>query len=318
MPLAFKILIWLCFGLALLVTAAFAVSSQKARAAETAYPPEGQFVDIDGVRVHALVAGSGPDLVLIHGSSGSTRDFTFRMVPALADKYRVIVFDRPGLGYTDPLPGGGSIEAQARLLQEAAARLGAEKPIVLGQSYGGAVALAWAVHLPETIAALVPLSSPSQRWEGGLDPIYAANSSWWGPAVTIPLISAFVPQSYTDSQIAGVFAPQPMPDGFERHIGAGLILRRHSLRANALQRANLKEEITELMPRYGEIAIPVEMIHGDADDIVPLQIHAAPLSGQIPGAVLTTLDGIGHMPQHVAVEATVAGIDRAALRAGLR
>lgn len=317
MPLGLKLLLGFAGLVVLLIGVAFVVAGQKARAAEAEFPANGQLIDVDGHQIHAVVLGAGPDVVLIHGSSGSTRDLTFSLAPALADRYRVIVLDRPGLGYSDPLPGGGSIEDQARLLQGAAAALGADAPIVLGHSYGGAVALAWAVTLPDTLSALVPLASPSQVWEGGLDWLYTLNSSWHAPATSIPLLSAFVPSAYVNSQIRGVFVPQNMPEGFDAEIGAGLILRRHSLRANALQRANLKAEIAALVPRYPEISVPVELLHGTTDTIVPISIHSEPLSGQIPGAVLTPLEGIGHMPQHVAVEATVAGIDRAAARAGL-
>jgi pimeloyl-ACP methyl ester carboxylesterase len=71
------------------------------------------------------------------------------------------------------------------------------------------------------------------------------------------------------------------------------------------------------VPRYGEIGVPVEILHGDADDTVPLHVHSEPLSRQIPGATLTVLERIGHMPHHVAPDAVDAAIDRAARRAGL-
>jgi pimeloyl-ACP methyl ester carboxylesterase len=60
------------------------------------------------------------------------------------------------------------------------------------------------------------------------------------------------------------------PEGYHTHIGAGLTLRRVSMRANALHRRNLLREIRRQAPRYGEIAVPVEILHGDADDTVPL------------------------------------------------
>lgn len=300
-----------------LIVANILAARHDARAL-AAHPAPGQIIDVDGQKVHAVVEGTGPDLVLIHGSSGSTRDFTFGMLDALKDRYRVIIFDRPGLGYSDPLPGGGSIVEQAQVLQQAAAALGADAPLVLGQSYGGAVALAWAVHLPDTLSGLIPLASPSQRWEGGLDPLYKLNSSAIAPYTSIPLITAFVPEGYVRGQVQGVFDPQDMPEGFDDHINIDLLLRQGPQRANALQRATLKEEISALQTRYGEITVPTELIHGTADTIVPLSIHAEPLAEQIPDAVLTRLDGIGHMPQHVALEATVAGIDRVAARAGLR
>ncbi|MCU0912582.1 MAG: alpha/beta hydrolase [Rhodobacteraceae bacterium] len=138
-------------------------ASARERAAEAAFPPEGRLLDVGGQRVHAVVMGEGPDLVLLHGLSANARDFTFSLAPRLAERYRVIVFDRPGLGHSQPLPpGADGIFDQARVLRDAAAELGAERPIVLGQSYGGAVALAWAVEFPGSAAALVSVAGPSQ------------------------------------------------------------------------------------------------------------------------------------------------------------
>ena len=90
------------------------------------------------------------------------------------------------------------------------------------------------------------------------------------------------------------------------------------LRANALQRANLLGEIEALHPRYDEISVPVEIVHGTADTTVGLSIHSRPLADQVEKGRLTVLDGIGHMPQHADEDAVVAAIHRAATRAGLR
>jgi pimeloyl-ACP methyl ester carboxylesterase len=188
---------------------------------------------------------------------------------------------------------------------------------VLGQSYGGAVALAWAVHHPDSLSALVAVSAPSQRWEGGLPGLYRLTSHPLGSALAVPLIAAWVPARYVDSQVAGVFAPQPQPDGYARAIATPLILRPDSLRANARQRATLKQEITALQPGYPGITVPLEIVHGTADTTVPFGIHAEPLARQAPTAQLTALPGIGHIPQNVAPEAVAEAVDRAARRAGL-
>jgi len=291
--------------------------------AEAAYPPEGQFVNVDGHRVHGVVmgpaAGEAPDLVLIHGASGSTRDMTFSLAPRLAEDYRVIVLDRPGLGYTDQINGtGATIIQQADLLQRAAARFGADRPIVLGHSYGGAVALAWAVTRPDHVSALVAVSGAAKPWEGGISTYYKVLSNpVLGPAV-IPFITAYIDDSRVDTAVAGIFTPQAPPEGYLDHVGAGLSLRRHSLRENALQRANLLAEIEALHTRYGEISVPVEILHGTEDTIVGLAIHSIPLADQVAGSRLTPLDGIGHMPHHAAEDAVVEAIHRAATRAGLR
>ena len=131
------------------------------------------------------------------------------------------------------------------------------------------------------------------------------------------MLTAFVPDSYVENAVAGIFAPQAPPEGYLAHVGAALTLRRATLRENALQRANLLTEIEALHDRYDEIAVPVEIVHGTADTTVGLAIHARPLADQVPGAHLAALDGIGHMPHHAAAGAVIAAIHRARDRAGL-
>ncbi|WP_171207614.1 MULTISPECIES: alpha/beta fold hydrolase [unclassified Ruegeria] len=287
--------------------------------AEIAFPAEGQFVDVDGIRIHAVVMGEGPDVVLIHGSNGNTRDMTFALAPILSDRYRVIVFDRPGLGYSDSFnPNGETIEEQAEVLQKAAAQLGAEKPIVAGQSYGASVSLAWAVTRPDNLSALVLMAPPAIPWETPLSGFNQMASTKVGDALVLPFVSSFVPQWFVDNALDQVFAPQTAPEGYADHFGPDLTIRRDSMHTNARQMANLLDEVTELQPRYGDISVPTEIVHGTADTTVSLDWHGPGLLAQIPGAELVELDGIGHMPQIVAADAVAEAIDRAAERAGLR
>lgn len=287
--------------------------------AEAQFPPTGQILDIDGHRVHAVVMGDGPDLVLLHGSGGNLNDFTFELAPVLARDYRLILLDRPGHGYTDRINAtGATLSQQADLLRKAAQALGADKPIVAGHSYGGSVALAWAVNHPDDIAAVVPLAAPSHPWTTGLPAFYRLTSNTLIGPLVIPLLTAFVSDTTAERKIAAVFAPDTMPDGYHDHFGAALTLRRASLRANGLQRANLLADITALAPHYGKISVPTEILHGDADATVGFAIHAEPLVRDIPGAMLTPLPGTGHMPQHAAPDAVIAAIHRAATRARLR
>ncbi|NOD46052.1 MULTISPECIES: alpha/beta fold hydrolase [unclassified Ruegeria] len=294
-------------------------SARNEAMAEAAFPPEGHFLDVDGIAVHAVVMGEGPDVVLIHGSSGNTRDMTFALAPILAQNFRVIVFDRPGLGYSESFnPNGETIIEQADILQRAAAQLGADKPIVAGQSYGGSVSLAWAVTRPDNISALVLIAPAAIPWETPLDGFNRLASTTAGNALALPLISSFIPDWYVTQALDKVFAPQSAPKGYAEHFGPGLTIRQGSMHANAKQRANLLDEITRLQPRYSEISAPTEIVHGTADDTVGLEWHSERLIDQIPGAELIELPGIGHMPQVVAAPEVAAAIDRAAQRAGLR
>ncbi|MFB9150521.1 alpha/beta fold hydrolase [Roseovarius ramblicola] len=310
----------------LLLTAAAlaALTLWKARVhearAEAEWPPQGQFVTVEGTRVHAVVMGPGdaPDLVLIHGASGNTRDMTFDLAPALAGAFRVIVFDRPGLGHGERIGrGGATITQQAALLQQAAAKLGADRPVVLGHSYGGAVALAWAVTRPDALSALVSVAGAAKPWDSALPPLYKVLSHPVLGPLAAPVLTAWVPDSYVETAVSEIFAPQDPPEGYLSHVGTGLTLRRETLRENARQRAGLLAQIEALHTRYAEIEVPAEIVHGTADTTVGLSIHARPLAAEVPGATLTSLDGIGHMPHHAAMTAVIAAIHRAATRAGL-
>ncbi|MGR3759309.1 alpha/beta fold hydrolase [Roseobacteraceae bacterium NS-SX3] len=314
-------------GIGLALAAAMAATAvrvqQRENRAEASHPPTGQFLTVDGHQVHVLEMGqpqgSAPDLVLIHGASGSTRDMTFRLAPALAADYRILIVDRPGLGYTSRInETGATIRQQAALLKEAVQALGARQPVVLGHSYGGAVALSWAVDHPGSLSALVNVSGPSHPWTTPLDPFYRITSSALGRALVVPALTAYVPQAAVERALAGVFAPQAVPEGYAEHFGPGLTLRRKTLRANALQRANLLAEIEALAPHYHALSLPVEIVHGSADTTVGAPLHAEKLLRDVPQARLTLLDGIGHMPHHTATGEVVAAVHRAAARAGLR
>jgi pimeloyl-ACP methyl ester carboxylesterase len=304
----------LAISAVLLLVAVVAVtfwrSSTLEASAEAAFPPSGLFIVVDGLRIHYEIKGSGPDLVLIHGASGNLRDFTFSLLDRLATRYRVIAVDRPGLGHSDARPDM-SLAGQARAIKSAVASLGVKDPVVLGQSYGGAVALAWA--LDGGPSALVLVAAPSLPWPGKLDIWYRITSTAVGRAIVIPLASAFVPQSYVVAATRSVFVPDPVPKGYEDWIGTPLTLRRATLAANMAQVNALRAELVTMVPRYPLLTLPVELIHGDADTIVPLDIHSRPLSKLLPNVHLAVIDGAGHMPHHSHADAVIAAIDRAAL-----
>lgn len=302
------------------------LAQKRERNAAVHYPPQGTLIDVDGVTVHAEQMGQGPDLVLIHGASGNTRDFTFAFADLLKDRYRITILDRPGLGWSDR--AGPQYErvwtnahedpiTQARLLRAATRKLGVENPIVLGHSFGGIVALAWAVEFDD-LAGIVSVAGVANPWPGTLDWTYTVGGTAWGGALVIPLLSAFVPQTYVDTIVAGIFKPQKAPDGYLDHVGSAMTLRRNTMRANTRQVNWLRPHVVDLSARYEEITEPVEIVHGDADTIVPLDVHSIKLPDQIASANLTVLPGVGHMPHHTHASDVIAAIDRVAKRAGLR
>lgn len=320
-------LTWAALGAVALLSSCAGLAEMRERSAQEDHPPLGRFIDVDGTRVHVWVAGNGPDVVLLHGAGGNLRDFTFDLAGRLTDRYRVIAFDRPGLGYTERLPGYGALgdtrgespRQQAAFLQEAAAKLGVAQPIVVGHSFGSAVALAWGLNAPDDTAALVLLGGVSNPWPGELGGFYNVTGSAFGGAAAVPLITALAPQSRVERGVRSVFDPQTAPDGYVDYIGAGLTLRRDSLRANGQQVLTLRPHIVEMSQQYRQtLTMPVEILHGEADTTVPLDVHSIPLSKQLTNGTLTVLPGVGHMPHHARPDVTLTAIDRAAAKAGLR
>lgn len=270
-------------------------------------------VEVDGVPIRLSRSGYGRPVCLIHGASGNLNDMTFRLAPALAERHEVIAVDRPGHGRSG-LPDGGdvSVNAQAALIRGALAGIGVERPLVVGHSYGGAVALAWAVDAPESVSGLVLLATPSQVWEGGLGLTndLLANSVTGPPIAHVA--SRLVTRGFVERALDGVFAPQEPPAGYLDHLDLDLILQPASLRENARQLVALKEQIRPMVPSYPRLPMPVGLLHGDADTTVGLEIHSVPFAEQLPQARLTVVEGMGHMVHQMATREVVEVIEATA------
>jgi pimeloyl-ACP methyl ester carboxylesterase len=117
-------------------------------------------VTANGLSFHIQQAGSGPDLVLIHGLTGDLSIwFLSRTIPVLAESHRVTAYDLRGHGYSDaPAQGYTSLD-HARDLIALLDALGIARARLVGHSFGAVIAMHAAVIEPERIEALV-LSDP--------------------------------------------------------------------------------------------------------------------------------------------------------------
>ncbi|MCC6008666.1 MAG: alpha/beta hydrolase [Rhodobacteraceae bacterium] len=281
--------------------------------------PSGRLLKVGGAPLHVREAGSGVPVVFLHGASGNLLDWFAGGAPALAlPGLRVIAFDRPGLGYSALIPGHEDIRTQAAHLDAGLAALGVERAVLVGHSFGGAVALAWAHQAPERIAGLLLLAAPSQVWEGRVGRMY--------DLLNAPVLGDIVARAarhvVSAAQIArtveDAFAPDPAPEGYAEAIEARLMLRPDSLSANAAQVGALKSALRELAPRWADLPMPLSQIHGTADTTVGLSIHSEKLALQRPGSPLVRLEGVGHMLHHVRPDALAHALERLIDASGLR
>ena len=157
------------FALSTLALAGLALRELRAaHLAERRHPPLGRFLEIEGVRVHYAEWGQGPPVVLLHGNGTMVDDWAISgLATAASQRFRVIAIDRPGYGYTSrPRDRLWTAEAQANLIRKALARLGVERPVVVGHSWGAIVALALALDYPDEVRGLVLLGGyyfPTRR-----------------------------------------------------------------------------------------------------------------------------------------------------------
>lgn len=278
------------------------------------WPPIGDIMRVDGLDVHYWDRGTGQPVVLVHGASGNLRDFTFDLAPRLADAgFRVIAFDRPGFGYSDRLAQQGwSPLAQARHLAKATAALGAGKPIVLGHSWGAALAMAWAVDRGDTLTGAVALAGATMPWGGKLAFHYdlLASDITGGP------LAWLVERNFSEDRLTDfltdTFAPQPVPQGYAGYVGGPLATRSATIRGNAKDLTRLNAALEAQAAAYATVKCPVEIVHGTADITVGAELHAKGLGKLVPESRLTLLEGVGHMPHHADAEAVEAAVMRLA------
>ncbi|TFW01145.1 alpha/beta hydrolase [Oxalobacteraceae bacterium OM1] len=301
-------------GLAGMTAAAVAVRL-RTRAAEEENPPCGQFIKVDGVRLHYIERGprDAQPLVLLHGDGSLVQDFLVSgLFDRAAEKYRVIAFDRPGYGYSERPDGQiWGPHAQAALLQHALLTLGVERPVVLGHSWGTLAALAMALDFPDYPHSLVLLSGyyyPTARPEV---PLMALPGIPVLGALLRNTVSPLYSRLLWPTLIRRLFAPAPVPARFEA-FPEELVLRPSQLQAAGAEAGMLIPAAAALSRRYRELNLPVVIMSGADDQFVDPHVHSARLHAELPQSDLHLRDGAGHMLHHVVPDEVLEAIDQAA------
>src|SRR3954463_2815274 len=166
-----------------------AITSLGVARLEAAHPPTGQFIEVQGVRIHVAVLGlaadapgAEPAIVLIHGASGNLEDMRLALGEKLAASHRVILIDRPGHGWSSRPASDdcASPARQAELVAGALEQLCVRRAVLIGHSWGGAFATAYALAFPNRTAGLVLLAAVTHPW--------AANPGWYNKMAGLPYI----------------------------------------------------------------------------------------------------------------------------------
>jgi len=288
-------------------------SAHLAREAERRFPPLGRFVETGGLRLHHAISGreDGVPVVLLHGANSAMQDWEHGVRTALERDFRVIAFDRPGHGYSEPMDEEPTPAAQARVMRAALRQLGIERPIVVGFSWSGAIATAWGLDAPDEVAAVVTLAGATHDWPGDIDAVYQL-AAWpfvgWLFAHTIVPVYA---HAFADSLSADVFWPQPLGGNLDK-LPIPLAVRPRAFLVNAAERRLLKPFLAIQKLRYPSFRPPLVVVHGMDDRIVGLSVHSRPLHGAVPHSRLMEIAAAGHALPYTHAATIAEAVRRAA------
>ncbi|MFJ6323339.1 MULTISPECIES: alpha/beta fold hydrolase [unclassified Rhizobium] len=277
-------------------------------------------IDVGGFRLNSVLLEAGrradlPPIVFIHGASASLYDPMFSFRAKLQGRAKLLFIDRPGHGNSD-IGGEQNIlpDGQADAIAVLMKKRGIAKAIIVGHSFGGAIAASFAVRHADMVSGLVFLSPAVYPWDGGIAWYYEAASA----PVTGPLFSTLIVPPVgivaIDRATKGVFAPNPVPPDYIGRTHALQALRPVAFRHNAREVAALSDWAKVSSANYRKIKAPTVIITGDTDGIVSPEVHSRHLARDIRGARLIVVHNLGHKSDFVASDLAIAAIETVAGR----
>ena len=259
---------------------------------------EQYFVMVEGLRVHYVESGAGRTVVMIHGNAGGVEDFQFGVVDLLSSEYRVVVIDRPGHGQSDrPAGKTATVEYQAQLLHQTFSSLGITEPVLVGHSWGAALALAYALKYSNEVSAMVLLAPAAYADGGGNGLLRTAATTPILGDVSLLLGKLIMGRRILKRVLTRAFYPQRVPDSYLK-IARSSWLGRKQLKAYLEDEWTLNDSLKKMSKQYSDINIPVVIVTGDEDRIVSPKENAYRLQAAISQSQLIELKLTGHeIPQ---------------------
>lgn len=250
-----------------------------------------RFVEAAGVRWHVQVAGTGPAILLLHGTGGASHSWG-EVLPLLARDHTVVVPDLPGQGFTPALPEPPTIHAMARAVHALCARLSLGPVAAAGHSAGVAILLAMAQE------RLLPLEAVA-----GFGAALVAPPELYRRLIA-PLLRPLVTASATVSLVASLAARPGVSDRLLAGTGSTVCkAQRERYRALFASRAHVAGALawmahwdlaSLLRPLAGAALVPVTLVHGTRDRFVPVTALRR-VAASLPTATVVTWEGAGHL-----------------------
>jgi len=257
-------------------------------------PRDATFADLDGTHVRYLDTAAAPGapergvVVLIHGFGASLNEWQ-GVIPALtAAGWRTIALDLRGHGWSSRPDGDYSLDGQAALVVALLDRLGVDRFALVGHSWGSAVALDVAVHVPARVG---PIALYNGMFYAAQEPVVFA----WArvPALGEIIYGTFYRERVDEKMAFAFYDPTAFisEDLIEK---ADAVFDRPGTAAAAL--ATIRAlDYAALAPHYRTLAQPVLLLWGREDEVTPIE-WGERLQNELPDARLVVFPRCGHLP----------------------
>lgn len=269
--------------------------------------PTGSFVQVGKLRIHYLERpGSGTPVLLLHGLPGTADDFD-AVTPLLAG-HRTVAIDRPGWGYSSG--GYVSFDRQLEAIHALIAKLHLGRPVIVGHSYGGTIALGFAERYPNEVRGLVLVDAAAagthpdgfERLQAHLVKLMQA------PVIRQITNATFGQLLLTVSAHQGdgeAFDPQSVANAHEHRLLA-INFTHGNLEALAGERLAAGDVVNGIDRRLATIATPAVVIQGEKDQLVH-PVYGRRLARDLPQARLVLVSG-GHMAPYTHPDIVAAAV----------
>lgn len=261
---------------------------------------DSKFIEINGVDIHYKEAGSGDKtFILLHPFGGSIYSWR-EVMDEFAEYGRVIAYDRPAFGLTERVmpedwesnPYG--MKANVEILREMLDAFGVEQAILVGNSAGGGLAVAFALEYPERIDRLI-LVDPGVG--GGRGPQFPA---WALPVMWTPQMRHLGPLMMRDYQES---LPRTVERGWFDQSKLTAEIRATHLQILKIQNwdrafyeLNFAPAYPELRPLLPQLTVHAFIVAGQEDRFIrPWYFES--IAAEIPSATLRFIPQCGHVPQ---------------------
>ena len=255
-----------------------------------------QFLEIDNVQWHFQLLGTGPTVLLLHGTGASTHSLADLAV-ALSDNFTCLLVDLPGHAFTSPLEEREHLlPAMAVAVNKLCHRLDIAPSYIIGHSAGGAVAIRMCLDTDASPKALLSINGALLPFGSFIEPIMLKTARFLSRSDTVTNFLARRGTGTADVRRAlrdtGADISEPMIERYS-------FLISHKTHIEGALRMMGGWELGELAKDLPRLATPIHLVGCDKDHIVPA-VRAHRVKRMIPGATAETLAGAGHLVHEAA------------------